>query len=747
MAIYYNLKKQIQSLFFLLFTVTLFASKPIFGQQNFNQFQTLLSKGAIPLDFSSTTQEKIDKDLNENTRDLSKKKQAIFVKGIHERIDLLLHSGNVIYGDEISTYVEKVAEILLKNEPELKGKLRFYTLKSNETNAFSTDQGIVFVTTGLIAQLASEAQLAYVLSHEIAHYTEKHVVETFDWKTTRSNRNNSIEKLSSYSKDNELEADRVAIKMYHAAGYSKEDLVSTFDVLMYAYLPFDEIPVPTDYFNTPKLYVPQSVFNSKTYPITAIEDYDDEKSSHPNIKKRKEAVEEQKEKYANWGNKNFLLNKTEFVEIRNIARFESIRTAIIENDFYGALYTIFILQRDFPQSSYLKQMKALSWLSIAQFAEANRISEVAYESDELEGESARLFATLSKLSNKARYTIALRYVYDLKKEEPNNKFIGECYNRLLKVLAKEKSFNIDEYSKNTFQEAVALKNKPIEKDGKLVEKEEEVNSKYKRIKSKKEHDITSGIDSLDYYFYGISDIVVDSLFTNKLNNLITDLREKETNENLVLTKKERKRLEKEEAEKSRKVTDLAIDKFVLIEPVIFKNSKRIVNQKTINEYTHLIEDIADQQLITCQSINLESIKENGTSEFNKRSTLISLIEQKGNLEEIEMMPIDFNYLQTMKEDLNTENVMFSVISYDKNFNENIFALVIYNMVLPVFIPVTFLVYLPQKIVSSNIVTCYSVMLNMNTGELMNAGYQELNGKLRKPVVGSYFHNLFANLKK
>lgn len=745
MAIYNNLKKQIQFLFFLLFTVTLFASKPIFGQQNFNQFQTLLSKGTIPLDFSSTTQEKIDKDINENTRDLSKKKQAIFVRGIHERIDLLLHSGNVVYGDEISTYIEKVAEILLKNDPELKAKLRFYTLKSNETNAFSTDQGIVFVTTGLIAQLASEAQLAYVLSHEIAHYTEKHVVETFDWKTTRSNRYNSIEKLSSYSKENELEADRVAIKMYHAAGYSEEELVSTFDVLMYSYLPFDEIPVPFDYFNTSKLYVPQSIFNSKTFPITAIEDYNDEKSSHPNIKKRKEAVEEQKENFANWGIKNFLLNKTEFVEIRNIARFESIRTAIIDNDFYGALYTIFILQRDFPQSSYLKQMKALSWLSIAQFAEANRVSEVAYESDELEGESARLFATLAKLSNKARYTIALRYVYDLKKEDPNNKFINECYNRLLKVLAKEKSFNIDEYSKNTFQEAVALKNKPTEI--KEEKKEEEVNSKYKRIKSKKEHDIANGIDSLDYYFYGIPDIVIDSLFTDKLNDLIKDLREKEMDENLVLTKKERKRLEKEEAEKSRQVADLAIDKFVLIEPVLFKNSKRIVNQKTINEYTHLIEDIADQQLISCQSINLESIKENGTSEFNKRSTLISLIEQKGNLEEIEMMPIDFNYLQTIKEEVNTENVMFSVISYEKEIEENAFALILGNLVLPIFIPVTVLVYLPKKIVSSNIVICYSIMLNMNTGELMNAGYQELNGKLRKPIVGSYFYNLFANLKK
>lgn len=717
----------------------------LYGQQNFDQFQTLLSKGDIPPDFSISTKSKIEHDLKENDRDLSNKKKAVFVKGIHERIDLLLHSGNVVYGDEISSYVSKIASNLLKNNPELLAKLRFYTFKSNETNAFSTDQGIVFVTTGLIAQLASEAQLAYVLSHEIAHYTEKHVVETFDWKTSNRKNTFSIDKLSSYSKEHEFEADRVAIKMYHAAGYSEEELLSTFDVLMYSYLPFDEITVPFDYFNTSKLFVPQTIFNSKSFPITAVEDYNDEKSSHPNIKKRKEAVEKEKEKYSNWGTKFFEINKSEFIEIRNIARFESIRTSIIDNDFYTALYTIFILQRDFPQSTYLKQMKALSWLSIAQFVEADRTAEMTHETDKLEGESARLFSTLAKLSNKARYTIALRYIYDLKKENPNNKFISECYNRILNVLAKDKNFKIEEYSKYTFHEAIASKNKPAEI--KEEKKEEEVNSKYKRIKSKKEHDISGDIDTLDYYYYGIPDIVADSLFKVKLNNLISDLREKEINENTVLTKKERKRLDKEDAKKTHKVEDLSIDNFVLIEPVLYKNEKRIVNQQTINDYTHLIENIAKEQSIICQAINFESIKDKGTSEFNKRSTLFSLIEQKGNLKDIEMMPIDFNYLQSIKEELNTENVLFSVISYDKNLNENYGALIFYNLIFPICIPITVMFYLPIEIISSNVVTCYSIMLNMNTGELMNVGYQELNGKLRQPVVGSYFYNLFTNIKK
>ncbi len=102
---------------------------------------------------------------------------------MHYGIDKILQSGLVIYGDDISNYVTKVANKLLKKEPKLRKELRFYTIKSNVTNAFSTDQGIIVVTSGLISQITSEAHLAYILAHEIAHYTEKHVVEGFEYRT------------------------------------------------------------------------------------------------------------------------------------------------------------------------------------------------------------------------------------------------------------------------------------------------------------------------------------------------------------------------------------------------------------------------------------------------------------------------------------------------------------------------------------------------------------------------------------
>ena len=51
-------------------------------------------------------------------------------------------------------------------------------LNNAQPNAFATPGGYVFLTIGLLRQLRSEAELAGVLGHEIAHITEKHALKT-----------------------------------------------------------------------------------------------------------------------------------------------------------------------------------------------------------------------------------------------------------------------------------------------------------------------------------------------------------------------------------------------------------------------------------------------------------------------------------------------------------------------------------------------------------------------------------------
>lgn len=56
----------------------------------------------------------------------------------------------------------------------------FAVLNSPEPNAFAAPGGYIFITIGLFKKLASEAELAGVLGHEIAHVARKHSLKTLE---------------------------------------------------------------------------------------------------------------------------------------------------------------------------------------------------------------------------------------------------------------------------------------------------------------------------------------------------------------------------------------------------------------------------------------------------------------------------------------------------------------------------------------------------------------------------------------
>lgn len=114
-----------------------------FNQVDFNNYQPIQSKGKTPELFSSHILDKIEVELK-NDYDLSKKEKKDFVTQRNYSLDSLLHYGYVIYGDELSTYIQDLAQVLLKDEPELFSELNFFVLKSNVSNAFITPNGSTF---------------------------------------------------------------------------------------------------------------------------------------------------------------------------------------------------------------------------------------------------------------------------------------------------------------------------------------------------------------------------------------------------------------------------------------------------------------------------------------------------------------------------------------------------------------------------------------------------------------------------
>lgn len=121
----------------------------------------------------------------------------------------------------------------------------FAILNSQEQNAFAAPGGYIFITAGLLKALKNEAELAGVLAHEVAHVTEKHMLETIRrgallgsvseltltaLKQDPAMFSSIIEQMSELlftkglDKDKEFEADAVGVEYAYRAGYHPQGL-------------------------------------------------------------------------------------------------------------------------------------------------------------------------------------------------------------------------------------------------------------------------------------------------------------------------------------------------------------------------------------------------------------------------------------------------------------------------------------------------------------------------------------------
>ena len=88
--------------------------------------------------------------------------------------ETLLGAAPLWSNDKAQRYVNEVGLWLALHSERPNLAWRFGVLDSPNVNAFATPGGYVFVTRGLLARMRSEAELAGVLAHEIAHVVEKH---------------------------------------------------------------------------------------------------------------------------------------------------------------------------------------------------------------------------------------------------------------------------------------------------------------------------------------------------------------------------------------------------------------------------------------------------------------------------------------------------------------------------------------------------------------------------------------------
>lgn len=419
---------------YLVFNLSL-----LFGQDFSENYVPIQNKGNLPNDLlSSSTQKYIQrkKTISKKEGRKTKKAKSNFYLESSFAIDELFHSGKILFSDpEITEYINDIADGVLKDDPSLRAKLHFYTVKSPSVNAFATDRGSFFFTLGLLAKLNSEAELAFILSHEIAHYTEKHSLNsavTFDkinrtgkkrkkaigYKNSKSY--NVLLKKSNYSKKKEQEADYLGGKRFLKTNYNPAAINSVFDVLEFAHVPLENDSLDTDFLDLDELVIPKKKFLKKVKQPEPLED--SEYSTHPGIDERRESAKKLL-KDAKTTGKDFIISEERFKLAKETAIFELCDVFLQNSQYPDALYFSSILLKKYPKNQYLKRTQAYSLYGLAQYTNLERKYEVIPDEVDFKGALKQIYHVTDVVTNNRRQAnlVAIKHCWEYNQTYPDDK--------------------------------------------------------------------------------------------------------------------------------------------------------------------------------------------------------------------------------------------------------------------------------------------------------------------------------------
>jgi beta-barrel assembly-enhancing protease len=164
----------------------------------------------------------------------------------------------LIHDPDIVDYVKSLGRRLEAFVPYKPFKFRFYVADLGELNAFAIPGGYIFMFRGMMTTLESEAELAGVLAHEMGHVWRRHLANRVEKASPISlasmagvlagllvgalagspqlgqaiaigSQAGAQQKMLSFSRQDEQEADWAAFKVMDAAGYPAAEMAKSYE--------------------------------------------------------------------------------------------------------------------------------------------------------------------------------------------------------------------------------------------------------------------------------------------------------------------------------------------------------------------------------------------------------------------------------------------------------------------------------------------------------------------------------------
>lgn len=178
--------------------------------------------------------------------------------------DQVIRSQMGMVGDTyITDFVADVVERIVEGKRPMPFKVKSAVIANPLMNAFAIPGGFIYIFTGLIQEVTSECQLAGVISHELAHVSQRHVVHRIEKQKkigllstvgvltglllgiasgsgdgaavgtalAMGSSGAATQAMLNYSREDENEADHVGLNALVKAGYNPQGMPQMFEIM------------------------------------------------------------------------------------------------------------------------------------------------------------------------------------------------------------------------------------------------------------------------------------------------------------------------------------------------------------------------------------------------------------------------------------------------------------------------------------------------------------------------------------
>lgn len=316
----------------------------------------------------------IKDDYDSGERSFIKKKYELMSKSFAE--DIL--KGEYLFNTAFNKKIDEIVQQITNANPSLPTDLKFYISKDVPLNATSMGNKSFAIKLGSFYYLENEAQLASVVSHEIAHYVLKHTLkeiqrryklekktdssdEIYEMKRDKYNRGEkAYNKLKDIlyeggkcSRKQEYEADSLGYVLIKNTGYSKSEylnslrLIERYDSIRPAGLKVETYKkifnLPTQPFK--EEWLKNEDFSKYDYSKYKDRYNEDSISSHPETELRIVAL---KRIFPELNTVNSPQQASpEFKELQNMAKLEQPACFLYQEEYGAGIYfCLYRLQTD-----------------------------------------------------------------------------------------------------------------------------------------------------------------------------------------------------------------------------------------------------------------------------------------------------------------------------------------------------------------------------------------------------------------